>query len=163
MTEHFLGLSGYQSSDPRVTRIASLAAHKFVADVTNDAMRICKARQQAKGGRLVLTTDDLAQSAHDYGITIRKVRAAPPPPPTRAGCRRCRRAPELTALARVPLPRLATHTQPTLCPPRSPRTLPTKRPRPPTSASSVVEIEPEKRRVVVTCDCSPRYSRYYCY
>ena len=38
---------------------------------TNDALRICKARQQGKG-RLVLTSEDLAQSARDYGIHIRK-------------------------------------------------------------------------------------------
>ena len=71
MTEYYLGLSGYQCTDPRVTRIASLAAHKFVADLTNDALRICKARQQGKG-RLVLMTEDLKQSALDYGIHIRK-------------------------------------------------------------------------------------------
>lgn len=71
VTEYFLSLSGYQSTDPRVTRIASLAAHKFIADLTNDALRICKMRQQGKG-RLVLTTEDLAQSARDYGIHIRK-------------------------------------------------------------------------------------------
>ena len=90
VTEYFLGLSGYQSTDPRVTRVASIAAHKFVADLTNDALRICKARQQGKG-RLVLTTEDLAQSARDYGILIRKSSyfadspsnpsAYPPPPP----------------------------------------------------------------------------------
>ena len=55
VTEYYMGLSGYQCTDPRVTRIASLAAHKFVADLTNDALRICKARQQGKG-RLVLMT-----------------------------------------------------------------------------------------------------------
>lgn len=71
VTQYFLGLSGFQCSDPRVTRLASLAAHKFVADLTNDALRICKLRQQGKG-RLVLTTEDLAQSARDYGIHIRK-------------------------------------------------------------------------------------------
>lgn len=71
VTQHYLALSGYQCNDPRVTRIASLAAHKFVADLTNDALRICKARQQGRG-RLVLTTEDLAQSARDYGIHIRK-------------------------------------------------------------------------------------------
>jgi transcription initiation factor TFIID subunit 10 len=72
VTQYFLGLSGYQSTDPRVTRIASLATHKFVADLTNDALRVCKQRQQGKGGRLVLTTEDLQQSARDYGIHIRK-------------------------------------------------------------------------------------------
>ena len=71
VTQYFLSLSGYECTDPRVTRIASLAAHKFVADLTNDALRICKARQQGKG-RNVLTTEDLAQSARDYGIHIRK-------------------------------------------------------------------------------------------
>ena len=71
VTQYFLSLSGYESADPRVTRIASLAAHKFIADLTNDALRQCKQRQQGKG-RLVLSTDDLAQSARDYGINIKK-------------------------------------------------------------------------------------------
>ena len=71
VTQYFMGLSGFQSTDPRVTRVASLAAHKFVADITNDALRISKQRQQGKG-RLVLTTEDLALSARDYGIHIRK-------------------------------------------------------------------------------------------
>ena len=46
VTDYFMSLSGYQSTDPRVTRIASLAAHKFVADLTNDALRICKDRDR---------------------------------------------------------------------------------------------------------------------
>lgn len=70
VTQHYLALSGYQCNDPRVTRIASLAAHKFVADLTNDALRICKQRQGK--GRLVLTTEDLTLSAREYGIHIRK-------------------------------------------------------------------------------------------
>ena len=71
VAEYFMSLTGYETTDPRVTRIASLAAHKFVADLTNDALRISKARQQGKG-RLVLTTEDLSQSARDYGIKIMK-------------------------------------------------------------------------------------------
>jgi transcription initiation factor TFIID subunit 10 len=70
VTQYYLGLSGYQCNDPRVTRLASLAAHKFVADLTNDALRICKQKQQK--GRLTLTTEDLIVSAREYGITIRK-------------------------------------------------------------------------------------------
>ena len=66
-----MGLSGYHCTDPRVSRIASLAAHKFVADLTNDALRNCKLRQQGKG-RLVLTSEDLAASTRDYGIKIVK-------------------------------------------------------------------------------------------
>ena len=71
VTQYFMGLSGYQCTDPRVTKIASLAAHKFVADLTNDALRTCKQRHQGKG-RHVLATEDLTQSARDYGIIIRK-------------------------------------------------------------------------------------------
>ena len=70
VTQYYLGLSGYQCNDPRVTRLASLAAHKFVADLTNDALRICKQNKQK--GRLTLTTEDLIQSAREYGIYIRK-------------------------------------------------------------------------------------------
>ena len=71
VTEYFMGLSGYQCTDPRVTRIASLAAHKFVADLTNDALKNSKQRTGGKG-RLVLTTEDLTVSAREYGIHIRK-------------------------------------------------------------------------------------------
>ena len=62
--------------DERVTRLVSLATHKFVADLTNDALQHCKMRQQAKGGkadaRLVLTTEDLAASSREFGISLRK-------------------------------------------------------------------------------------------
>ena len=41
VTQHFLGLSGFHCTDPRVTRLVSLATHKFVADLTNDASAGC--------------------------------------------------------------------------------------------------------------------------
>ena len=74
MTQYFLALSGYSCTDPRVTRVASLAAHKFVADLTNDALQHCKNRQAARKGdvRLVLTTEDLAQACRENGISLRK-------------------------------------------------------------------------------------------
>ena len=80
VTNHLLARSGFHTSDPRVTRLVSLAAHKFIVDVSNDALQHCKARQQArpasKAGkseaRLALTTEDLAASAKDFGIYIRK-------------------------------------------------------------------------------------------
>ena len=60
----------------------SLATHKFVADLTNDAMQHCKERHrqaQAKSpgkprgeAKLVLTTDDLAATSREHGIHIRK-------------------------------------------------------------------------------------------
>ena len=51
VTQYFLTLSGFQCPDERVTRLVSLATHKFVADLTNDALQHCKMRQQAKGGQ----------------------------------------------------------------------------------------------------------------
>uniref|UniRef100_A0A7S0NZF6 Transcription initiation factor TFIID subunit 10 n=1 Tax=Calcidiscus leptoporus TaxID=127549 RepID=A0A7S0NZF6_9EUKA len=82
VTKHFLRLSGYESTDDHITRLVSLAAHKFVADLTSDAMKHCEERKeqqsraQSKGKgdvrRLVLTTNDLARSSSEFGISIRK-------------------------------------------------------------------------------------------
>ena len=79
VTNYFLSLSGFECPDERVTRLVSLATHKFVADLTNDALQHCKVRNQAKSGkaegadtRLVLTTEDLANSCKEYGIQLRK-------------------------------------------------------------------------------------------
>ena len=73
MTNYFLSLSGFECPDERVTRLVSLATHKFVADLTNDALQHCKARQQARTGksqgadaRIVLTTKDLANSCKEW-------------------------------------------------------------------------------------------------
>ena len=64
VTAHFLAQSGFQATDERLVRLVSLATHKFVADLTNDALQHCKNRQAARKGdvRLVLTTEDLAQA-----------------------------------------------------------------------------------------------------
>ena len=76
VTRYFLSLSGCECPDDRVTRLVSLATHKFVADLTNDALANCKSRQQARGGkadaRLVLTTEDLAASSREFGISLKK-------------------------------------------------------------------------------------------
>ena len=56
VTAHFLAQSGFQATDERLVRLVSLATHKFVADLTNDALQHCKNRQAARKGdvRLVL-------------------------------------------------------------------------------------------------------------
>jgi len=75
VTKHFLAQSGFQCTDERLVRLVSLATHKFVADLTNDALQHCKNRQAAKKGdnmRLVLTTEDLAQACRENGIPLRK-------------------------------------------------------------------------------------------
>lgn len=74
MTKHFLAQSGFQCTDERVVRLVSLATHKFIADLSNDALQHCKNRQAAKKGdvRLVLTSEDLMQACRENGIQLRK-------------------------------------------------------------------------------------------
>eukprot|EP01027_Heterolobosea_sp_BB2_P010048 GEZU01014794.1.p1 GENE.GEZU01014794.1~~GEZU01014794.1.p1 ORF type:complete len:133 (-),score=27.48 GEZU01014794.1:119-517(-) len=59
----------------------SLAAQKFISEIANDSLQYCKIRQQnplyrdknaAKEKRYVLTTEDLAASMKEYGISIKK-------------------------------------------------------------------------------------------
>ena len=48
VVKHYLSSSGFDTSDPRVLRLVSLAAQKFVSDVANDALQHCKMRNAGK-------------------------------------------------------------------------------------------------------------------
>ena len=48
MVKHYLSSSGFDTSDPRVLRLVSLAAQKFVSDVANDALQHCKMRNAGR-------------------------------------------------------------------------------------------------------------------
>ncbi|KQK20486.1 hypothetical protein BRADI_1g54817v3 [Brachypodium distachyon] len=71
LVEHYLGRSGFQCPDVRLTRLVAVAAQKFVSDVASDSLQHCKARvaapikdnksKQPKDRRLVLTMDDLSK------------------------------------------------------------------------------------------------------
>ncbi|KAK7253036.1 hypothetical protein RIF29_37427 [Crotalaria pallida] len=81
LVEHYLAKSGFQSPDPRLTRLVAVATQKFVAEVAGDALQHCKARQatipkdkrekQQKDKRLVLTMEDLSKALHEYGVNVR--------------------------------------------------------------------------------------------
>ena len=45
MTRHYLELSGFHSDDQRLVRLVSLATQKFVEDVCQDCMQLCKSHQ----------------------------------------------------------------------------------------------------------------------
>ncbi|XP_058058789.1 transcription initiation factor TFIID subunit 10-like [Anopheles bellator] len=89
VTGHYLNSAGFESSDPRIVRLISIAAQKFISDVANDALQHCKTRtnsaptsghgssknqnqKSSKDRKYTLTMEDLQPALNDYGITVRK-------------------------------------------------------------------------------------------
>lgn len=58
VTAHFLRTSGCEAKDPRLLRLISIAAQKFISDIANDALQHCKMRSSnsssSHGGAKVL-------------------------------------------------------------------------------------------------------------
>merc|ERR1712150_293081 len=82
VTKHYLSTSGFDTSDPRVLRLVSLATQKFISDIANDALQHCKMRggsgvpasstsggASAKGSK---NTKDRKYAMTDQGITVKK-------------------------------------------------------------------------------------------
>ncbi|KAL3283306.1 hypothetical protein HHI36_006454 [Cryptolaemus montrouzieri] len=84
VTGHILRTSGFEPKDPRLLRLISIAAQKFISDIANDALQHCKMRTSnssnstskstkgAKDRRYCLTMEDLTPALAEFGITIRK-------------------------------------------------------------------------------------------
>ncbi|XP_011206970.1 transcription initiation factor TFIID subunit 10 [Bactrocera dorsalis] len=87
LTARFLNQAGFETMDPRIVRIISVSAQKFISDIANDALQHCKTRtsSQHSGGhgsnkdkkpnkdrRYTLAIEDLTPALADHGITMRK-------------------------------------------------------------------------------------------
>ncbi|XP_046396257.1 transcription initiation factor TFIID subunit 10-like [Ischnura elegans] len=79
VTGFYLHSAGFDSSDPRIVRLVSLAAQKFISDVANDALQHCKTRSsnqtaktKGKDRRYNLSMDDLVPALAEYGITVKR-------------------------------------------------------------------------------------------
>ncbi|XP_022919906.1 transcription initiation factor TFIID subunit 10-like [Onthophagus taurus] len=89
VTAHYLRSSGLEPKDPRLLRLISIAAQKFISDIANDALQHCKMRtsnsssssssgnnsKNAKGTkdrRYCLTMEDLTPALSEFGISVKK-------------------------------------------------------------------------------------------
>jgi len=81
VTGYYLNRAGFEASDPRVIRLISLAAQKFISDIAIDALQHCKMKGTASGSsrnktkqdkKYTLTMEDLAPALSEYGINVKK-------------------------------------------------------------------------------------------
>ncbi|XP_048350839.1 transcription initiation factor TFIID subunit 10 [Sphaerodactylus townsendi] len=77
---YYLNRAGFEASDPRIIRLISLAAQKFISDIANDALQHCKmkgtasgsSRNKTKDKKYTLTMEDLAPALAEYGVNVKK-------------------------------------------------------------------------------------------
>lgn len=85
VTDYYLSLAGFQSSDVRIKRLLALAAQKFISDIATDAYQYSRIRSsgaQAGGsgtsssrrgsGKIVFTMEDLRGALSEMGTELRK-------------------------------------------------------------------------------------------
>jgi len=82
LVNYYLESAGFKSSDPKITKLISLSAQKFISEICTDSMNYCKQRQtnpiyrdkvsSSKEKRYVLSVDDLVPSLKEYGINVKK-------------------------------------------------------------------------------------------
>ena len=79
VTVSYMQRAGFESIDPRIVRLISLASQKFVSDIVHDALQHCKmrgfattSRKAGKDKRYTLTMDDLSPALSEYGIQVKK-------------------------------------------------------------------------------------------
>lgn len=75
---YYMCTAGFSSTDPKVVKLISIAAQKFLSDIASDSLEQCKIKnaeqmqKTTKGKKYVLTMDDLTSSLKEYGICVTK-------------------------------------------------------------------------------------------
>ena len=85
VTGHYLASAGFDTSDPRILRLVSLAAQKSVSDVAGEALQHARLRAGAAGPaggaasrkgskerNVVMTTEDLSSALGEQGVVVKK-------------------------------------------------------------------------------------------
>jgi len=80
VTVSYMQRAGFDTIDPRIVRLISLASQKFVSDIVHDALQHCKmrgfgntsSRKSGKDKKYTLTMDDLSPALSEYGIQVKK-------------------------------------------------------------------------------------------
>jgi transcription initiation factor TFIID subunit 10 len=79
VTAFYMNSAGFESQDPRMVRLISLVAQKFISDIAYDALQYSKVKasgqntkKQAKDKKMVLTLEDLTPALEEYGIQAKK-------------------------------------------------------------------------------------------
>ncbi|KAK6534884.1 Transcription initiation factor TFIID subunit 10 [Arthrobotrys megalospora] len=106
VTDYYLSLSGFHTTDVRIKRLLALATQKFIADIAADAYQYARIRTSSsnanaftaggalpgaaggalggtgggggyatsgrRGGRMVLTMDDLGGAVAEYGVNTKR-------------------------------------------------------------------------------------------
>ncbi|XP_043655882.1 transcription initiation factor TFIID subunit 10 [Drosophila teissieri] len=88
LTMHALKTAGFCTVDPKIVRLISVSAQKFISDIANDALQHCKTRttniqhssghssskdkKNPKDRKYTLAMEDLVPALADHGITMRK-------------------------------------------------------------------------------------------
>merc|ERR1711893_582534 len=78
VTRHFVNKGGVDTQDPRILRLFSVVAQKFVADIAVDALKDKQEKMKNAqnnidpNAKMVLTAEDLNNVLSEYGVATKK-------------------------------------------------------------------------------------------